>query len=75
MPIKRKKLGTRAYRLLILAFSAAIAGGIIACLLGALLQERGLALAEKYSVYRTLAGSFSLSDIKAAMEKRGSAAR
>jgi len=58
-------------RLLLFAFAAAAACGILSCVLGSLLHERGSGLAGKYSAYRSLSGRYSAGDLKAAMEKRG----
>lgn len=71
MPWKRKKMGPGGRRNLFIALTAAIATGVLACLLGALLDERDSALAGKYSSCRSLLGNHSPGEIKAAPEKRG----
>ena len=71
MPWKRKRMFSRGRRVLCLALAAAAAAGIIAVLTGTLLQEKGSALADKYSAYRSLLWGRSPEQIKAALEKRG----
>jgi len=66
---------SRGRRVLCLALAAAAAAGIIAALAGTLLQEKGSALADKYSAYRSLLGGRSEGEIKAALEKRGISVR
>lgn len=75
MPWKRKRINSPKGRLLFLALAAAAACGVLSCVLGSLLHQRGSALAAKYSAYRSLLGNYSQSEIKAAMEKRGGGTR
>lgn len=71
MPWKRKKVHSYHGRVIFYALAAAVAGGILASMGGSLLLERGSALLNKYSTYRSVTGNYSDSEIKAAMEKRG----
>lgn len=71
MPWKRKRMFSGRSRLLYLALAAAAAAGIIAALAGTLLHEKGSALTDKYSAYRSLLRGRSPEQIKAALEKRG----
>ncbi|MDO8806004.1 MAG: hypothetical protein Q7R35_16425 [Elusimicrobiota bacterium] len=73
MPWKRKKFSSSPWRLVFFALAAAAAGGILSCLAGSLLQERGSTLASKYSAFKSLTGNYSASQIKAALEKRDGA--
>lgn len=75
MPWKRKRLSSSKGRLLFFALATAAACGVLSCVLGSLLQQRGSALAGKYSAYKSLLGNYSQSEIKAAMEKRGGGTR
>ena len=70
MPWKRKRMFSRGRRTLFIALAAA-AAGILAGLAGTLLDEKGSALLGKYSAYKSLTGSHSPAEIKAALEKRG----
>lgn len=74
MPWKRKKTVFLPRRPLFIGLAAAILGGVLASLLGALLQERGSDLAAKYSAYKSIKSllrSRSPAEIRAAVEKRG----
>lgn len=75
MPWKRKQFSPRKTRLLFLALSAAVAGGILAALFGALLHERGSALAGRYFSHRSLLDIYFGSGLQAAPDKNGAAAR
>lgn len=75
MPWKRKSGIFRLRRPLLIALAAAVAGGILSGLIGTLLHERGSALVDKYSSYRSLIGGHSESEIKAALRKRGLSGR
>lgn len=75
MPWKRKKLSSSRSRLLFIALTAATVAGILSCLLGSLLDERGSALLNKYAAYRSLLGNHSAGEIQAALEKRGISGR
>lgn len=71
MPWKRNKMFSPGRRVLCLALAAAAAAGVLAALAGTLLHEKGSALTDKYSAYRSLLGGRSPEQIKAALEKRG----
>ena len=74
MPWVRKKVSCGGGGTLCIALTAAVAAGILSCLLGAVLHERGSAMSAKYSRYkdlRSLIGSRSPAEIRAAMERRG----
>lgn len=74
MPWRKRKSRPGSRRALLLALAAAALGGVLASLLGVLLHQRGSALYEKYSAYKSITGNYPASEIKTALEKRGAAA-